>query len=815
MRKLLLTSLGGAALALAALLWHPKTSSEAPAPRLAAVPALADAPVAASPVDSASRGDVSSINRSIPAPKVWRSSVQQVLPGLDPQTNWLQTVPQKLAVAVLPDSPLEFVFTSVARGDGYITWVAKSATIPGAVLVGTATANGIDLIQSVPGLNEYSIHVRGSTVVITEKNPDTEICGTAAQASPFLAHDVAATTGSGPVVLAAGVTVYTSDVLILYDAAALTSATAFAADHDGVTYIQSTARNQIQLANVALTNSAITNFQWRVAGFAPVPAYASTGHMADDLNQISGTTTDAGKFAHDQATALGVDQTVLWIGGTSDWAGIAWMPGHEAVVLWNTSYEVFAHEMSHNLGCAHDRQTMSATDGDGKWYYGQRFTHNGKDCGDIMSYAPYRYGYFSNPTITVDMSTVFPANYGVGSGAETLGVADNQPRAADCARTITEAAAAMAGYRTPPAAPTVTVQPVAQTTKEGDSLTLSVTVSGANVTYQWRKDGVAIAGATSASYTISAVAPTDSGNYDCVVTNSGGSVTTAKAVVTVNAATGRPILAPPANGKLVNISARARVGTGGDILIGGAVVGGGRAQLLVRAVGPTLGNYGVSGPLANPLLKATDLTGNPLTQNDDWGTNVNAAQLPALFTKLGAFAFAAGSKDAVLLLTLDPGAYTFQVSGADGGTGVALLEIYIVTDSGLPGKLVNLSARAFVGTGGEVLIAGFITQGNTQVLVRGIGPQLSAYGVPGVLAAPTLGIYDAASNLVDSVATWDTTFNPAPARALFSKLGAFSLNADSKDTIDVLTINGIRTAIIQGVGNATGVALAEVYLVQP
>ena len=813
MRKLLLTSLGGVALALVALLWHPNLPSKTGESGSTNLLASANLPAASVPVERPSHADGSRPHTLISEPKIWQATVQQVLPGATPQTVWLETIPQKIAVAVLPDSPLEFVFTSVERGAGYVTWVAKSATIPGAVLVGTATANGIDLIQSVPGLNEYGIHVRGGNVVITEKNPDSETCGTGPLASlpPTLASSAAA--DSGAVALAA--TVYTSDVLFLYDAAALTKAANSALDHDGVTYIASTARNQIQLANVALANSGITNFQWRAAGFGQVPAYAATGKMADDLNQISGNSTDTGKFAHDQATSVGADQTVLWIGGASDWAGLAWVPGHESVVIWNSTYETLAHEMGHNLGCQHDRQTMTATDGDGKFCYGHRFTHNGKDCGDIMSYASYRYGYFSNPSITVDMSTVFPANYGVGGGSETLGVADNQPRAADCARTITEAAATMAAYRTPPAAPAITVQPVAQTTMEGNSLTLSVTATGSSVTYQWRKNGINIAGATSASYTIGAVSPSDSGNYDCLVSNGGGSVTTAKAVVTINAATGRAILAPPANGKLVNISARAHVGTDGDILIGGAIISGGRAQILVRAVGPTLGGMGVTGTLANPLLKAADLAGNPLTQNDDWGTNANAAQLPALFAKLGAFALPAGSKDAALLLTLDAGCYSFQVSGADSGTGVALLEIYIVTDSGLPGKLVNLSARAYVGTGGDVLIAGFITQGSTQVLVRGIGPQLGTYGVPGVLAAPSLGIYDSSSTLVDSVATWDTTFNAPQARALFSKLGAFSLATSSTDTIDVLTINGLRTAIIQGANSATGVALAEVYLVQP
>lgn len=128
--------------------------------------------------------------------------------------------------------------------------------------------------------------------------------------------------------------------------------------------------------------------------------------------------------------------------------------------------------------------------------------------------------------------------------------------------------------------------------------------------------------------------------------------------------------------RLTNVSARTRVGTGGDILIAGFVVGGTTAKtVLIRAIGPTLADFGVTGALADPRLQLFSGT-TLLRENNDWGGD---AQLTTVGGSVGAFALAnATSKDAVLLVTLAPGSYTAQVAGADGGTGVALVEVYEV-----------------------------------------------------------------------------------------------------------------------------------------
>lgn len=128
----------------------------------------------------------------------------------------------------------------------------------------------------------------------------------------------------------------------------------------------------------------------------------------------------------------------------------------------------------------------------------------------------------------------------------------------------------------------------------------------------------------------------------------------------------------PTAARLVNVSARNRVGTGDDILIAGFTISGtGNKRLLIRAVGPKLGEFGVTGFLADPKLEIYDAIGGKLTENDNW-----PGDLATTFASVGAFALNPGSPDAALIATLPPGSYTAQVRGADGGTGEALIEIY-------------------------------------------------------------------------------------------------------------------------------------------
>jgi hypothetical protein len=132
------------------------------------------------------------------------------------------------------------------------------------------------------------------------------------------------------------------------------------------------------------------------------------------------------------------------------------------------------------------------------------------------------------------------------------------------------------------------------------------------------------------------------------------------------------------NGRTVNLSTRARVGTGAGVLIGGFVVKGpAYKRMLIRAVGPTLGAFGVSTALVDPVL--TVYSGpTVVSANDKWESAENAASIAAASKTVGAFNLAANSEDAAMLITLPPGAYTVEVKGKGDTEGVALLEIYEV-----------------------------------------------------------------------------------------------------------------------------------------
>jgi formylglycine-generating enzyme required for sulfatase activity len=276
--------------------------------------------------------------------------------------------------------------------------------------------------------------------------------------------------------------------------------------------------------------------------------------------------------------------------------------------------------------------------------------------------------------------------------------------------------------------------------------------------------------------------------------------------------------APSARGaedtRLVNLSTRAAVGLGDDILIAGFVIGQGAARtVLVRGIGPALTPFEVHDALADPVLTLFDADGARIAANDDW-----QAGDAAVFASVGAFAIEPGSKDAALVVTLAPGRYTAHVSGANGGTGVSLLEIYEV-DAG-DARLVNLSGRAFVGTGDSVAIPGLVVAPGSNVrrlLVRAAGPALTAHEVNGVLADPMLAVVDAAGTVLARNDDWGTPHDAAALdastmEATFTQSGAFAFTTGSKDAAAVISIApGAYTIVVSGAGATTGIALVEVY----
>jgi hypothetical protein len=267
-----------------------------------------------------------------------------------------------------------------------------------------------------------------------------------------------------------------------------------------------------------------------------------------------------------------------------------------------------------------------------------------------------------------------------------------------------------------------------------------------------------------------------------------------------------PDSSPP---RLINISTRAQVGTGANILIPGFVVAGtGLETLLIRADGPTLTEFSVTGILSAPSLSVFDASGNLLATNTGWN---NDPRLAAAAASVGAFTLAPGSLDCALIIALPPGAYTAQVSGVGGTTGVALAEVYEMSSTGT--RLSNISTRAQVGTGADVIIPGFVISGSGKenLLLRADGPVLSQYGVGGVLSEPVLRVIEN-SDTIDADTGWSTNLNAADIAVAAAAVGAFPLPPGSADSATLISLSpGPYTMEVSGVDNTTGVALAEIY----
>ncbi|MEY2882096.1 MAG: hypothetical protein RLZZ15_4476, partial [Verrucomicrobiota bacterium] len=268
--------------------------------------------------------------------------------------------------------------------------------------------------------------------------------------------------------------------------------------------------------------------------------------------------------------------------------------------------------------------------------------------------------------------------------------------------------------------------------------------------------------------------------------------------------------------RLRNISTRGAVGTGGDIMISGFIVRGtGPKQVLVRAAGPALGAFGLTGTLAAPVLTLLDNKAAPLATNTGWSTAANAATVASTAARVGAFPFANGSGDSAFVATLNPGDYTVQVAGAGNTTGLAIVEVYDTDAFSNTGpQAINISTRGLVRTGAEKMIAGFIVDGasSRRVLIRAVGPGLAQFGVPGTLAAPQIELYNSRGLLHSTAAAWGLQSNADEIRAAFASSGAFALADGSLDSAMVVTLlPGAWTVQVGGANNTTGLAIIEVY----
>jgi hypothetical protein len=254
----------------------------------------------------------------------------------------------------------------------------------------------------------------------------------------------------------------------------------------------------------------------------------------------------------------------------------------------------------------------------------------------------------------------------------------------------------------------------------------------------------------------------------------------------------------PISGTLTNMSARAQVLTGQNVEIAGFIVSGSSfKQVLIRGMGPSIP---VFGNLADPTLSLYNSSGVLLSTNDNWRDS-QQSQIEATGLQ------PTNNLESALIYKLNPGAYTAILSGIGGGTGIGSVELYELSGTG---QLVNLSARASVGTGNNVLIAGVTGQstgGGPAVVVRAIGPSLTAQGIVGAMQDPTLEIHDGNGAVLASNNDWRATQE--------TDIQATGLAPTDNRESAILTslVPGAYTAIVSGVGGTTGVASVEVYRV--
>jgi len=251
-----------------------------------------------------------------------------------------------------------------------------------------------------------------------------------------------------------------------------------------------------------------------------------------------------------------------------------------------------------------------------------------------------------------------------------------------------------------------------------------------------------------------------------------------------------------------------RVQTGNNVGIGGFIITGtAPKQVLVRAIGPSLTHFGVPDVLADPILELHGQDAFVTIINDNWrDTQEDAIQATGIPPT--------DNLESAILATLPPGAYTGIIKGKNNTSGVGLIEVYDLA-RGAASKLANLSTRALVGTGSDVMIAGFLLSdgsGDSRVVVRGIGPSLAnSFPASALLANPTLELHDGNGVLTLSNNDWQDD----PAQAAEISAAGLAPTNNLESAMAATLPPGLYTAILAGLNNGTGIGLVEVYDLGP
>ena len=252
---------------------------------------------------------------------------------------------------------------------------------------------------------------------------------------------------------------------------------------------------------------------------------------------------------------------------------------------------------------------------------------------------------------------------------------------------------------------------------------------------------------------------------------------------------------------LANLSTRGEVANADAVLIGGFIISGDpEKKVAIRALGPSLAGFGLAHPLADPLLQLFDASGNVIDENDNW-TSLGPDSVPANLQP-------SDPSESLIIRSLAPGAYTAVVRGANGSAGTVLVEVYDL-DPG-SSRVSNMSTRGDVGSDDSVLIAGVIAGGTSpsQLLLRGIGPSLTADGVAGALSDPVLELHNNDGSLIYQNDNWRSTQEQ-------DIINTSVAPTDDRESAILATLPpGAYTAIVRGANNSAGVALVEIYTIE-
>ena len=269
-----------------------------------------------------------------------------------------------------------------------------------------------------------------------------------------------------------------------------------------------------------------------------------------------------------------------------------------------------------------------------------------------------------------------------------------------------------------------------------------------------------------------------------------------------------PTATPSAACHLMNISTRVKIGVAENVLIGGFIIRGSQSKnLILRAIGPSLTAWGMSGAMADPVLELHNSSGGVVAVNNDWQTGGQAGQIQSSGLA------PANPAESALIVTLSPGNYTVVVSGVGGGQGIGLVEAYEF--DGNMTRFINISTRGRVGSAqDEPMIGGFIVQGGAvkRVIIRALGPSLAGGPSPVVnaLADPVLELHDGNGSALAANDDWSN----GPQAGEIVATGLPPVN--NLESAIVRTLGpGNYTAVVRGFNNTAGVALVEVYDLDP